>query len=270
MSYWQYWKLNAAPFASGARNAFFRGQSVEEALARIEFVCGQRRNLATLVGRAGMGKSALLSYLVSHPPRIESTAAQDVCAVSMMGLAAGELPMEFARKLSGRRVMNATEGWSSLSDCFNSCMRGDASCLLLIDDVECCTAEAEGDLVRMVRAASDSHISVILAIESHLASTVSRWLMERSYLQIELPPWDLEQTDDFLRFSMARCGRRSEVFTPTAVQRLHELSQGTPRRLIQLADLALVAGAVAHCSRIDPSLIGQVAQELPTQVSKAA
>lgn len=263
MSYWQYWKLNAAPFTCSGRNDYFRGQSVEEAIARIEFICGQRRSLATLLGPAGSGKSTLLNHLTYSPPRQSGMPLPRVCVASMVGLSAGELPIELARKLCGRRLSCTKEAWGTLADCFSTYARSAAQTLMLIDDVESCAADAENDLVRLVRAAHDANISIILSIETHLASTVSRWLMERSYLQIELALWDLEQAHEFLEFSLARCGRTSPIYTDAAIERLHELSRGTPRRLVQLADLSLIAGAVSQVVRIDEGIVGHIAQELP-------
>ncbi|MCC6510778.1 MAG: AAA family ATPase [Pirellulaceae bacterium] len=269
MSYWHYWKLNAAPFTS-SRQHFFRGQTVEEALARIEFVCGQKRNLATLLGPTGVGKSSLLNHLLSSPPRQSELPAPQICLVSMLGLSAGDLAIELAKKTCGRRMNSAMDAWNTLCDSFTTCQRTDAHTLLLIDDVENCGAEAENDLIRLVRLAEDKNVSIVLSIETHLASTVSRWLLERSYLQVELPLWDVQQAREFLRFTLSRCGGSTTLFTDSAVVRLHQLSRGTARRLVQLADLALIAGAVAGATRIDDPIIAQVAQEIPRTTSVAA
>lgn len=271
MTYWQYWKLNSAPFAlNGRSRAFFRGQSVEEALARIEFICSEKHSLATLIGSSGIGKSCLLQYLNSHPLRSSGTGLSRICCLSMIGLAGGELVFELARRLSGRRMQSVTEAWSNLSDSFSTGGRAGLKTLLLLDDVESCGADAENDLIRVVRAACDSEVSVVLAIEAHLASTVSPWLIERSDLQIELPLWEVDQVRSFLQFSLGQCGRYTPAFTDAAVSRLHELSRGTVRRLVQLADLSLVAGAVSQAERVDEGIVTHVANELPSQVAVAA
>lgn len=270
MSYWQYWGLTAAPLSSSGGQYFYRGQSVEEALARIEFVCGQRRKLATLLAAAGVGKTCLLNYLVSNPPRDSQRPLPTAIALSMLGLAAGDLPRELASRLSGQRIGGTADAWSTLSDLFSASARSASQTLILVDDVESSSPEAEGDLIRIVRAADDARVSLVLAIESHLASTVSRWLIERSYLQIELPVWDVAQTGGFLDFSLAKCGRREPIFTDAAVARLHELARGTARRIVQLADLALIAGAVSRAAHVDDSIIAQVAHELPKPMPRAA
>lgn len=188
----------------------------------------------------------------------------------MIGLTSGELVHELTHRLGGRRLPNASQAWSALTDCFSTGGRAGLKTLLLLDDVESCGADAEIDLVRVVRAASDSEVSIVLAIETHLSSTVSPWLIERSDLQIELPLWDLDQTRSFLQFSLGQCGRYTPAFTDTAVMRLHELSRGTVRRLVQLANLALVAGAVAQADRVDEGIVTHVANELPMHVAVAA
>jgi type II secretory pathway predicted ATPase ExeA len=46
------------------------------------------------------------------------------------------------------------------------------------------------------------------------------------------------------------------------VDRLHELAHGIPRRVSQLADLALLAGAGRNLDQIDAEVVETVYQEL--------
>ena len=269
MSYLSYWNLNAAPFV-GSRQLFFRGQSVEEALARIEFVCNQRRGLATLFGHSGIGKSTLLNALAQSPPRQTDLPVPQVCIASMLGLSAGDLAIELAKQACGQRPGTIAQAWHMLTDCFSTRTRIDAHTLLLIDDVENCGAEAESDLIRLVRSTEGKNISTVLAIDTQLVSTISRWLLDRSYLHVELTPWDVQQAREYIRFALGRCGASTTIFTDSAVMRLTEMSKGIPRRMAQLADLALIAGAVGQLSRIDDPILDQIAQEIPRSVSGIA
>lgn len=269
VTYLSYWNLTAPPFA-GNRQIFFRGQSIDEALARIEFVCNQRRGLATLIGHSGVGKTTLLNALNQSPPRQAELPVPQVCMASMLGLSAGDLAIELAKQTCGQRPANSTRAWNLLSDCFATRGRVDAHTLLLIDDVENCGAEAESDLIRLVRSIEGKNISTVLAIDTQLVSTISRWLLDRSYLHVELTAWDVQQTREYVRFALARCGGSTTIFTDSAIMRLTEMSKGIPRRMAQLADLALIAGAVAQASRIDEPILLQIAQEIPRSVSAAA
>ena len=61
---------------------------------------------------------------------------------------------------------------------------------------------------------------------------------------------------------MADAGRSTPIFSPPALARLHDLSAGIPRRVKQLADLALLAGAGQGLVQIEPDTIDAVYQEL--------
>ena len=74
--------------------------------------------------------------------------------------------------------------------------------------------------------------------------------------------WQANETADYLRRSLAEAGRQSPVFDEPAVAKLHELSHGIPRRVSQLADLALVAGAGRQLQQIDADVVESVYQEL--------
>jgi type II secretory pathway predicted ATPase ExeA len=52
------------------------------------------------------------------------------------------------------------------------------------------------------------------------------------------------------------------MFTEDAVAKLFDLSGGIPRRVVQLADLALLAGAGAELPQIDAEVVHSVYQEL--------
>ncbi|MCA9134678.1 MAG: AAA family ATPase [Planctomycetales bacterium] len=260
MTYWRYWQLNSAPFSSDS--ALFRGATVEEGLARIEFLIGNRRGVGSLLGASGVGKTSLLKHCAANPPAGAGIPNLEVMRISMLGMAPGELLCDVAtRLLGGRRVPDAQGAWKTLCDYFQAASREGTQAVLLVDDTESCSAAAEADLTRLL--AMSFPLTVIFAVESQLASAVSRNLFERSELQIELPGWETTQTAEFLAWACQSLGRSSPIFTDTAVERIQQLSFGIARRIVQLADLALVAGAVAQADFIDAECIEQVALELP-------
>ncbi len=181
----------------------------------------------------------------------------------MLGLQGGELIRHLAIWLTGNSssVETAADAWKVLCDYFRAAHREGIHTVLLIDDTESSSANAEADLCRLLSMSFP--LTVVFSVETQLASAVSRSLIERVELQIELPPWDFSQTAEFLIWSCRQMGRPEPIFTESAVQRIHDLSGGMARKIIQLADLALVAGAVSQSSYIDASCVDQVAWELP-------
>lgn len=262
MSYWQYWQLEAAPFAGDAAQRLFRGASVEEALARIEFLIGHRRRVGTLLGSSGVGKSTLMRHFALQPAISAAVPNLQVVKLSMLGMNGGELLIELAMRLTGNRKANEPiSGWRQLCDFFTAASREDMHVLALIDDAESSTAAAESDLVRLLSMAFP--LTAILGIETQLLGAVSRNLIDQTELQIELPSWEVEQTGEFLNWITSSLGREDAIFTTSAVGRIQQLSSGLPRRIVQLADLAMVAGAVSQADSIDAECIDQVAWELP-------
>ena len=87
--------------------------------------------------------------------------------------------------------------------------------------------------------------------------------MSRAELQIDLPCWEISQTSEFLGWSLTRVGRKEPVFTDQAVELIQQFSGGIARKIVQIADLSLVAGAVSQSNCVDFDCVEQVAQELP-------
>lgn len=262
MSYWRYWQLNAAPFTNDAAQPLFRGATVEEALARIEFLISNRRNVGSLVGPSGVGKTSVLRYCASNPPTSEEVPNLRTLRFSMLGLAGGELISDLASALTGSRQQgNSQASWKSLCDYFQAASREDVQTVLLVDDMESSSNAGEADLTRLLSMTFP--LTVIFAVEMQMASVVSRSLFERAELQVEMPGWEISQTAEFLAWSCSRVGGTQAIFTDTAVERIQQLSHGVARRIVQIADLALVAGAVAQADCIDGECIDQVAWELP-------
>ncbi len=173
MTYWRYWQLNAAPFTRSADQALFRGGSVEEALARIEFLVSNRRAVGSLLGASGVGKSSVLRYCATHPTYHADVPNLNVVRSSMLGLGGGELIFELASKLTGmRRIVDAQNAWKYLCDFFQAASREDVHTVLLMDDAESSRAEAEADLCRLI--AMTFPLTVVFAIESHSLRGESR------------------------------------------------------------------------------------------------
>lgn len=239
------------------------GATVEEAIARIEFLIGNRRAVGALMGPCGVGKSSVLRYCHINPPTSSEVPSVQANRISMMGLQPGELHCWLAAWLTGDvgAIDQSVSAWKLLCDYFRACQREGLHTILLVDDTESSSAAAEADLCRLISMSFP--LTVVFSAETHLASAVSRSLIDRVELQIELPAWDFSQTAEFLIWTGKRLGRPEPIFTESAVQRIHQLSGGIARRITQLADLALVAGAVTEAIYIDADGVDQVAWELP-------
>jgi type II secretory pathway predicted ATPase ExeA len=105
-------------------------------------------------------------------------------------------------------------------------------------------------------------LTVVLAAESDRVSDLGGQLLRLVELRIDLSPWDLTDTHNYLTHCLARAGRPQSAFDEEAVMRIHELSQGIVRRIALLADLSLLAAAGGRLSIVDAHTIEAVYDEL--------
>ena len=108
----------------------------------------------------------------------------------------------------------------------------------------------------------ESRLTLVLAGDRERLGRIGQQLLELTELRIDVEPWEQADTEDFLNCSLARAGCQSPVSADPAVARLHELSHGIPRRITQLADLSLLAGAGRNLEQIDTDVVESVCQEL--------
>ena len=105
-------------------------------------------------------------------------------------------------------------------------------------------------------------MTIILSGRGTEITGLGESLLDLAELRIDLEPWDAADTEQFLQTSLDRAGCAGKVFAPPAAAKIHELAQGIPRHISQLADLSLVAGAGAGLQEIDAAVVESVYREL--------
>jgi type II secretory pathway predicted ATPase ExeA len=261
--YLSYWGLGESPFRANLdARSFHQGLAQEESLARLQFLVDERRTLGLLVGASGSGKSMLLEVLAGQLSRIKTqTALLRVAGIDLhefLWLAAGQLGVEvsphasqftLARTVVDHLIANRYQQITSV---------------LLIDDAD----EAREDvLVEVARLAQinvdrNAQMTIVLAAQPGRIGRIGMRLLDLAELRIDVEPWEADETSAYIKTSLARAGRSTPAFNEAALARLHELSGGIPRRVQQLADLALLAGAGQNLGQIDAEVIDTVIGEL--------
>jgi general secretion pathway protein A len=105
-------------------------------------------------------------------------------------------------------------------------------------------------------------LTIVVAANSNSAHRLPGRLLELAELRIDLEPWEPADTLRYVVTSLVQAGAESEIFTDDALHRLHDLCQGIPRRVNQLANLALAAGAGRHVAQIDAEVVDSAYREL--------
>ena len=261
--YQSHWGLRESPF-HGATDAgrFSHSPTHEEAIARLQFLVDHRWRLGALVGESGSGKSLTLEVFASAIKRRGGRAAK----LSLLGLEVEDLlwGMAAGLGLSPLRSDGPPLLWRKIED---DIVAGRFECLptvVLLDDAHRATRAVLEQVTRLVhfKPAPAARLTVVVASPAGGLSRLGRTLLELTDLRTSLESWNREELGRYLRDTLTRSGGRGNAFSEPAIDRLQELSGGLPRRVNQLAELALIAGAGRELGQVDPETVESVFHEL--------
>lgn len=268
--YLSYWQLRAKPFGGATQPAYIPSSTHEEALARMHYLIESRRRLGLLLGPPGCGKSFLLDLLARQLRRVSAAAA----CFSLQGLSAREMLWKLADSfgLYPDPVASSFDLWLQIDQqvAENRC-QGIAT-VVLLDDADSAQRETLEQVVRLARGEPGlpNRLTLALAGRSDRISALGRQLLELADLRIDLAAWDFTDTENYVRQSLVRAGRKNSAFSAEGLLRLHELSDGAVRRVALLADLALLAAAGGKLPLVDDHTVQAVYDELGVMDDLAA
>lgn len=251
-----HWQLSESPFRTVLDTRhFYPSASHDEALARLEYLVDARRRLGVLLGEGGVGKSLVLRVAAERFARKGAA----VAIVDAVGVSTREFLWQLASSLGAapRDTSDSVHLWRLVVDRLAENRLQQTSTVLLVDDAGQAGPDVIVQLARLARleTAPTARWTIVLAAEAAQAARWSETLREQVDLRIDLEPWSEADTIGFVQTSLVDAGRFDPVFEHDALTTIHDLTQGVPRRVVRLADLALVAGAAAGVERIDAPMV---------------
>ena len=262
--YERYWGLNGSPFqGTNDLRWFIETTAHEEALARLNFLVDERRHFGLLRGPAGTGKTLVLQ--AARRDAIQR--GREVATVDLFGLDSHEMLWQLAvsLRLSPHASCSRWWLWQAVTDHLQALNSANLPQVLLCDHLERAESDCLSVLERLlhVDASQSGCLTILAAAREAFEESVFPELIEQSDLRIELPRLDRLETTQFVRglFHQAACPR--EVFKPDAIKVLFELTDGEPRAIARLCDIALAAGAHQELTHIDEFAVRAAAGEAP-------
>ncbi|REK12771.1 MAG: hypothetical protein DWQ37_11130 [Planctomycetota bacterium] len=261
--YQAYWGLTRSPFRGHLDpGSFYQGATQEEAIARLHFLVDEQRTLGLLLGSAGSGKSLVLEVFANGLGTIQRQPA----LLSLVGVDRREFLWRLIREfgIESTASAGAFPLCRTLEDHLLANRHQQITTVLLLDDADDAHCDVLEEIARLVHFnhSRKAGLTIVLAGRTRRLGRLGEKLLELAELRIDLECWDLDDTAAFLKQSLSRAGRSTPIFGESAVRRLHELSGGVPRRITQMADLALLGGAGSNLSQIEADMIELVYDEL--------
>ena len=261
--YQTHWGLDKSPFRGCPDpQSFYESPTHEEALARLDFLVEHHRRLGLLMGPPGSGKSLMLEFFADQLRR----QGRSVARLDLLGVGPNEMLFQLAAGLGVNRDPADPVGrlWRAVTDRLAEFRYQQVGSVILLDDVDQASHDVLGQITRLAQhdSSPQARLTIVLAGRTGQMSRIGDRLMDLAELRIDVAAWQPADTADYLTGSLARAGRRAPIFDEPAATKLHELCDGIPRRVAQLAELSLLAGAGEQLEKIDTDVVETVYREL--------
>lgn len=261
--YPSHWGLSRSPFGPHLDpRQFFPSPGHEEALARMHFLIEEHRRLGLLLGPSGCGKSLLFEMIARRVRAWGRIAAK----TTLLGVD----PAGFLAALAGELCIALPEGapawriWQALDRRFRENRYQQLETVLLLDDADQAAPEVLTQVARIAKhdLTPDSRLTLILAGRVDRINRIGETLLDLAELRIDVTAWHPDDTQAFLNRSLKLAGGETTVIGGEAARRMHDLAGGSPRRVRQLADLALLAAAGMDLDAVDVATVDAACEQL--------
>ncbi len=230
----------------------------------MHFLIEERRRLGLLLGPSGCGKSLLLELIARRVRAWGRVAAK----LSLLGAS----PAGFLTTLADELRIVIPEGaplwrvWQCLERRLRENRYEQLETVLLLDDADQATPEVLTQVARIAKhdPTPDSRLTLILAGQT---GRIGETLLDLAELRIDVPPWEPDDTQGFLSRCLEQAGGQAAVIDVEAARRMHDLAQGSPRRVRQLADLALLAAAGMNLDHVEVDTVEAACAQLGVMAS---
>ena len=237
-----------------------------EALTTLEYGLSRRTGIALLVGDAGTGKTTIVHAALQS----QSVQRSHVVYLNNPALTRNEF-IEFLAAgfdLSASAASSKTRLLAELTDALATRHTAGTMAALIIDEAQCLPDGLleEIRLLANIESASEKLLSIILAGQPEIAGRLNaaslRQLKQRIGLRCTLAPLTAAETASYIAARLRIAGGdAAKVFTPDAIQTIHERSGGIPRTVSVICDNALVSGFALDRRPVDRAVVVEVCRD---------
>lgn len=263
--YKSFYGLKERPFSKTPDPRFlYFSKGHREALARLLHAV-EERDIVLLTGGIGCGKTTLSRALMD-----ELDAGFNVILLTNPRLT----PLEFLRTLAFRLNIEKPAEYKSelleqLGDRLYQLYRDGVHPVLIIDEAQLIPHKDTFDEVRLLtnfQLDDGNLLSVILMgqpeLRSRLAHSVYEPLRQRIGIHFDLNPLDANEAGFYVKHRLKCAGGSEGLFHEDALSEIALYSGGIPRKINQMAALALLEGFGRGSAQIGVEIIREVVSEL--------
>jgi general secretion pathway protein A len=270
--YFNYYGLKEKPFSLSADPKYlFYSRSHKEALAQMIYASSEDSGFFLLTGEVGTGKTMMINTLIDRLPKDYRVAKIYHTALNPKGLIQNickEFGLEYLNIPISQLILKIQD---FLKWTYNA---GEKS-LLILDEAQDLNPETLEE-VRLLSNFESNHKKILQIflvgqeeLETKLSKQNLRQFRERVSLRYKLTKLAREETYRYIAHRLAVAGRQANkaIFTKEAIDEIHEMSTGIPRRINIIGENALLMGYAENFPIIKGSIIKKVAEYRPAEES---
>jgi len=268
--YTSYWGLRERPFENTPDPRFlYQSQQHKEALARMLYVVHQRKGGFMLTGEYGSGKTLLTRVLWQELQQEHIFQTAFILNPRLSGL---ELIQEIANQLSGEAPPNSKiELFHLLHKIFYANYNAGRHSVVVIDEAQAIKDEDIFEELRLLlnfQLEQAFLLSLVILGQPELRYTMMHLpqLTQRLAASFHLKRLNCQETREYILHRLSVAGASSAIFSDDAYELIYSLSQGTPRIINNICDLALLVGFGNSEKVIGKKLIEDVGEDLSLRV----
>jgi general secretion pathway protein A len=271
--YEAHWRLSARPFENRFSSDFYYPSEAHQAAQlKLRYAIEHRRSVALVCGSSGMGKSMVLHQLRNQMPEFVGP----VIHVAYPAMASDQLVQYIAGQLSTEvgtesfKPSMATAIQSIEKSLVRTAQEGRHT-VLIIDEAEWLEEQGSLNTLRLLLNLSvqetpgESAFTIVLSGQPTLIAQLERYpaLDQRVAVRCVLNRFSVDETNSYIGHRLRSVGGNVEaIFQTEALDAIHSLCEGVPRRINSLCDLALMVGYAQEQSSIKLDMIENVHREL--------
>ena len=270
--YLNYYNLKEKPFNISPDSRFLWMSDIhKEGLASLKYGVMENKGFLVLTGDIGTGKTLLINALIritEVKALIATIPDPDLEILDLFKLLAEEFNMDRSFASKGEFLVQFKQ---FLLDSYAS----DKTVLLIVDEAQ----RLNSELLEQIRLLSNIELdnrkllNIFFVGQNEfnqlLVDERNRAVRQRISVYFQLKPLSEPETAAYIQHRLKQAGATDDIFKPNAIKEIYKFSNGTPRLINVISDLALLTGFSSEHKKINATVIKDCAKELqiPTDLA---
>lgn len=261
--YLEYWGFQKYPFENVPDPEFmYYSSEHEEALVRLVYAVKRNKGAVLLTGEIGCGKTTLSRVFIQQLADSEF----DIGLITNPSL----VPVDFLKEALYQIGLNPQANTKMdllklLNDHMLENMKKGRTTLFIIDEAQLIYDETFEEIRLLLNFQLNDRylLNLVLIAQPELRDKIRSYkqLDQRIAIRYHLNPLSIEDTGKYIAFRMEKAGREELVFASDAVEEIYNYSEGVPRKINNICDLALLIGFSTKMEQITAEVIKKVIRD---------